>query len=88
MSCNKITLPCLLAHSSHFDQCMIQIDNLLMILLCVNGFAGFQEFLIKNTPLVPPDTNMIFLLKLFGLGVKGLAFLEDTHDFLHFGVLK
>ena len=50
LSCNKITLSCLLAHSGHFchvfwpipvffDQCMIQINHLLTITLCVNGFA-------------------------------------------------
>ena len=45
---------------SLFDQCMIQIDHLLMIALCVNGFAGFQEFIINNTSLVPPDTKHDF----------------------------
>ena len=43
-----------------FDQCMIQIDNFLMIALCVNGFAGFLELIIKNTALVPPDTKHDF----------------------------
>jgi hypothetical protein len=42
---------------SLFDQCLIWIDHLLMIALCVNGFSGFQEFIINNTALVPPDTK-------------------------------
>jgi hypothetical protein len=42
---------------SLFDQCMIQIDHLLIIALCINGFARLQEFIINNTALVPPDTK-------------------------------
>ena len=90
MSCNKITLPCLLAHSSRFSiNARFKIDHLLMIVLCVNGFTGFQEFIINNTALVLPDTKHVFFLpKRFGLGVEGPASLKDSHDFLHFGLSK
>jgi hypothetical protein len=47
---------------SLFDHCMIQIDHFLMIVLCVNGFTGFQEFIINNTALVPPDTKTDLVL--------------------------
>jgi hypothetical protein len=42
---------------SFFDQCMIQMNHLLAIALCVNSFARLQDFIINNTVLVPPDTK-------------------------------
>ena len=48
---------------SIFNQLMIRIDHLLMIVLCFNGFVVFQEFIMKNTALVPQDTKHVFFAK-------------------------
>ena len=72
---------------SLFDQCMIQIDHLLMIALCGNGFAGFQEFIINNAALVPPDTKHVFFCRSYlVLALKdrhrwGTATIFSTSDF-------
>ncbi|GFV44578.1 hypothetical protein TNCV_2006491 [Trichonephila clavipes] len=55
LSCNKITLPCLLAHSSH---------------LSINAWSR-RASRVHNTQLWSHQIqNMVFLPKRFGLGVE------------------
>lgn len=42
----------------------LNFNHLLAIALHINSFAGFQEFIVHNTALVPPRTEHGFLVEM------------------------